>query len=66
MERQSPPPDFLWTHGGPRLIGRHQPAWTLIGGERARVALQSDVTESSRGGETSVVSSELQTQLLTY
>ena len=49
MERQSPSPDFLSTHGGPQLIGRHQPAWPLIGGERARVALQSDVTESSPG-----------------
>ena len=49
MERQPPPPDFLSTHGGPQLIGRHQPAWPLIGGERARVALQCDVTESSPG-----------------
>ena len=40
MERQPPPPDFLSTHGGPQLIGRHRPARPLIGGERARVALQ--------------------------
>ena len=46
MERQPPTPDFLSTHGGPHLIGRHQPVWPLIGGERARVAWQSDVTES--------------------
>ena len=45
-ERQPPTPDFLSTHGGPHLIGRHQPVWPLIGGERARVAWQSDVTES--------------------
>ena len=49
MERQPTSPDFLSAHGGPHLIGRQQPARPLIGGERARVASVSDVTESSPG-----------------